>query len=112
MDKSLEQQHRSIHQSVRARMNEVQAAGTPQFLPPYFQLPSERLQRLHTTPTIAPEVSKAARILLGSGEDASDLPPLLSDLVSGAQDHTIAQLLQYYTTRKVIEGHLAKAPPN
>lgn len=109
MDQSLEQQHRSIHQSVRARLEEVQTAGTPQFIPPYFQLPSELLPKLHTNSGISPEVAKAARVMLGSGEDAGDLPPFLRDLLGEGREQTVAQLLQYYTTRKVLDGQLSKA---
>lgn len=107
MDQSLEQQHRSIHQSVRARLEEVQTAGTPQFVPPYFQLRAEELRKLHTATDISPDVSKAARLLLGEEVNTEELPPFLRDLVSGDRKQTVAQLLQYYTTRKVLEGHLS-----
>lgn len=112
MDQSLEQQHRSIHQSVRARLEEVQTAGTPQFIPPYFQLPAEQLRKLHSATVISPEVSKAARVLLGVDTDTEELPPFLRDLVSGERKQTIAQLLQYYTTRKVLEGQLSTTMPS
>jgi len=112
MDQSLEQQHRSIHQSVRARLEEVQSTGTPQFVPPYFQLQSELLQSLHAHSSISPEVSKAARVMLGSGEDVAELPPFLRELMEGGREQTIAQLVQYYTTRKVLEGQLSQAALN
>lgn len=108
MEQSLEQQHRTIHQSVRQRLDETAGMGKPQVVPPYLQLSADVLQNIHTSEPVGPDMTKAARILLGHEEDTSDLPPFLKDLLAGAREKTITQLLHYYTTHKVLQAVAAQ----
>lgn len=100
MEQNLEQQHRAIHSRVKKIREQAHSCESVEEKP-YFNIPLQKIEKLHQNSSEEDSSIKAFAQALVTGTEPTELPPFLETLRQKDPLELVSGLLAFYTKNKL-----------